>query len=261
MTDVQQELIPGFTARLQARADQVAADRTRARQRRRIRVGLTSLGAGLAIASGAYATGLWRPDLGSNPSDAPSAVDSAPAPELLDAVGVLRRPQTAADRGAAAQYALRFPATAETAIQTRFVRTLAVGPKTVVLVPTHNEATGEQGLCLWASDLAANGSARVCATAGQVRDGRLVLSTSAPATAATEAERAQRRRDQQTPAGSSGGVMQSTRPSGAISVVGLAPDGIRRVRVGDSAPVPVTDNLFEAAPSTEPAPLRATWDD
>lgn len=266
------DLLPGFADRLEARAEQVAA-RHRAidsgdatstpssASRRRWRlIGGGTLVAVVAV-SGAYATGLWRPQLGSNPADPPAASARPVAPELLHQLAVLRRPQTEADRGAAATAALRFPATRRTGIQTGAVRTVGLaGGGTAVLVPMIDQASGAQELCL--AVLAADQTdARACATTAEVADGRLLVATSGPFAASAEAERTARRRDAQRAQGDTdGGVRQPPSTGGTARVVGVAPDGVRAAWVGEAGPATTADNVFDLGATGVPANLRARWD-
>lgn len=261
------DLLPGFAERLEARAEAVAAahraeaDHVEARpRRRRFRRAGAGAAAVLVLASGAYAAGLWNPPLGSNASDAPVASNRPVSAELLDRIGALREPQREADRGAAASYALRFPATSETAIQTRAVRTRTLpSGATAVLVPTIDRATGGQHLCLWVQSTDDH-PARTCAAAAEVLDGRLVLSVERRPSSASEEERARRRRDAQGGTTGAGGVTQAP-TGGAVRVVGVVPDGVRAARFGDAPPVAVRDGLVEARLSAPPSELRARWDD
>lgn len=264
------ELLPGFAERLEARAEEVAAshrtptsaDPHPTRHRRRWRLfGGGTLVAVVAV-SGAYATGLWRPQLGSNPDDAPTASARAVAPELLDRFAVLRRPQTDADRGAAATTALRFPATSRAGIQTAAVRTVPLrAGGSAVLIPIIDEVAGTQELCLVVL-AAPKASGRACATADQVAAGALVITAEAPASAAAEADRAARRRDaQQGDAAGRGGVQQDpSAAGGATRVTGVAPDGVRALWIGDVGPVEPADNVFDVTAESVPTDPRARWD-
>ena len=269
------ELLPGFAERLEARAEEVAAshrETTRAdhapkargsRGRRRWQLAGGAALAGLVAISGAYATGLWRPQLGSNPDDPPVASARAVAPELLDRIGALRRSQTDADRGAAASYALKFPATSQTGIQTGAVRTASLpAGGLVVLVPVVDLRTGAQELCLWVRQAGESTGGRSCAGTPQVLNGGLVQSTGPAPDPTSEAQRAQRRRDAQGEAEGGSGVQQ---PADGLPevfrVVGVAPDEVRSVRIGSGDPIPVDGNLFEGTVTELPADLRARWDD
>lgn len=264
------DLLPGFAERLEDRAETVAAahrtpasaeaESTRARRRWRL------LGGGTLVAvvavSGAYATGLWRPQLGSNPANAPAASARPVAPELLDRFAVLRRPQTDADRGAAATAALRFPATSRIAIQTAAVRTVSLpGGGSAVLVPMFDAATRTQELCLAVLDGPRPGG-RVCGTADHVAAGKLLVATEAPAAAGVEADRAARRRDAQRGGEGAGGVQQDAPADpGTTRVTGVVPDGVRALWVGDVGPVEPNANVFDVTADAVPADPRARWDD
>ena len=155
-------------------AGELAADRHRLpaalRRRRRpwltrpIAVGLTLTAfAGTAFA----AVAIWTPLLG-NPRYGynPGAATSAPPAAQLEALAVLRRPQTAADRGALSQAALTYVNDYTSGVRTAYVRLLAtVGSEAFVLVPVEERdasaatlgvptesAPLKNALCVYASD-------------------------------------------------------------------------------------------------------------
>src|SRR4051812_20664177 len=78
----------------------------------------------------------WFPFSGR--SDAPSTSDSPPTDSLTGMLGVLRRPQTQADRGGDAEFALRFVGNKTyRGVQLDYVRRAVVGPgdEGVVIIP------------------------------------------------------------------------------------------------------------------------------
>jgi hypothetical protein len=113
----------------------------------------------LLVSVPAAADNGWFPFSGR--SDAPSSSDSPPASSLTGMLGVLRRPQTAADRGGDTEFALRFVGdkTYE-GVQLDYVRRAVVGPgdEGVVIIPSVShrqtpEATpNPQVVCVWRSD-------------------------------------------------------------------------------------------------------------
>lgn len=266
------DLLPGFAARLEERAEALAAAQhddapaqaaPRPTRRRRWRMlGGAGLLAFVAV-SGTYAAGLWHPRLGSNPNDAPAASAQPVAPELLDRLAVLRRPQNAADRGTAATLALRSPATSGSAVQTAGVRTIALaGGVTAVLVPLIERDSGVQQLCLTVLLGGPTGPARACATAGDVAGGRLLLAFEGPTSQATEADLAARRRAAQGgKPDAGGGLAEGPSTQTPNRVVGVAPDQIRAVWIGGDHRAPVDRNLFDAVVPELPSELRARWDD
>ncbi|MDO9353652.1 MAG: hypothetical protein Q7T55_08150 [Solirubrobacteraceae bacterium] len=137
-------LLPGLEAELlgAARRTDPSSAPVRARPPRRgrhhRRFGLYSVVAFLALSGGAYAArGLWQPVLGNDVTGRPAASYDAPPREQLDVLGVLRRPQTDADRGIASSAALRGFRPADGDVRTGWVRrltTLANG-SAVVLIP------------------------------------------------------------------------------------------------------------------------------
>jgi hypothetical protein len=89
------------------------------------------------VAAGLAATGVWNPPLG-NGNGRPTRSDSPPPRRQLASLAVLRRPQTAADRGPISRAALRFFAKRTTAgVRTAYVRFLGRGDNGggFVLVP------------------------------------------------------------------------------------------------------------------------------
>ncbi len=111
-----------------------------ARRRRRWRLhgGATVAVVAIVAAPALAATGVWRPTLGDGQTPAPKIAADAPPPEQLAMLGVLRRPQTAADRSAASRAALRLLSGASiTGVRTNGVRLLAHSPRDrgIVLVP------------------------------------------------------------------------------------------------------------------------------
>lgn len=269
------DLLPGFTERLEARAEEVAAahrettrvtpdDATPRRNRRRWRLGGGAALVGFVAISSAYATGIWHPELGSN-ADAPPVASARPvAPDLLNKLAVLRRPQTDADRGAASTYALKFPATERIGVQTAAVRVVSLpGGTTVVLIPMVDLDTGTQDLCLWVRRPGADRGGRSCATTAEVIGGEFVQAEGTVPSSEVERTRADRRRDAQGDAPDEGGGVQQqpTTMSGTFRVLGIVPDGVRSVHVGSSAPIPVDQNLFDGTMTDVSPDLRARWDD
>jgi RNA polymerase sigma-70 factor (ECF subfamily) len=126
----------------------------------------------------------WRPF--GDRADAPSVSRAKPA--LYDVLGVLRRPQTDADRGPETEYALKFVGdkTYEGA-QLDYARFAPVGPgdRGVVLVPylAHRVAPDAPAIgntvCMWRSDWfegKREGGAPGCFDAGAIRRGLAIKS-------------------------------------------------------------------------------------
>jgi hypothetical protein len=113
----------------------------------------------LLVSVPAAADNGWFPFAGR--SDAPSTTDAPPAPTLMGMLGVLRRPQTPADRGGDTQFALNAVGdkTYE-GVQLQYVRRAVVGPgdEGVVIIPSVShrqvpEATpNPHVVCVWRSD-------------------------------------------------------------------------------------------------------------
>lgn len=190
--------------------------------------------AGTALA----AVAIWTPLLG-NPQYGynPGVSTSPPPQDELDALAVLRRPQTDADRGALTQAALTYINNYTTGVRTAYVRLLASGDgESFVLVPVEErKATAPTGgapgtstplanaLCLYASEPSENDVSVFCWSLAEIQAG--------------EAE--------------------------AVFInqlVGLAPDGASTATlgaIGGTAPsAPVQDNFFDIAfPSSGTPPL------
>lgn len=163
----------------------VASDGMVARSRRRaqrFRLGLMTTVAVAGIGGGAVASqSIWGPAVGLDSARSPS-VSSAPAPPSQRALlGVLRRPQTAADRSSVSQTALRLTGRRYRNVRLTEVRVLggATTSESVVLIPVGEVAarstearsgTSEDALCLFTVD-ARKTSAPSCFTERAVRDG------------------------------------------------------------------------------------------
>jgi hypothetical protein len=134
---------------LTAAANELAASRavapvgSRARPRRRRRLPWLTRPIAVALALAAAggtafaAVAIWTPLLGNQQYGYnPGASTSAPPQDELNALAVLRRPQTDADRGALTQAALTYINDYTTGVRTAYVRLLAtVGGVAYVLVP------------------------------------------------------------------------------------------------------------------------------
>jgi hypothetical protein len=224
-------------------------------RRRRLRFGLLAGVAGLAVAGGAAAaTGLWSPQVGDG--SGPSLISrSAPPQNELDALSVLRRPQTPADRGAESTYSLRFQG-AHGKVRVGYVRLLGIsrGREGYVLIPVEGGKTDITGrkqphdqLCLSARDRDATGVS--CFSLHDVMTGRAVMGI-IPGPRKTKAQIAklnarlkaiQRRHPTWK-------VPRYRQPDGQPRRFGLVPDGVVTVRLGADPAAPtaaVHDNFFE----------------
>jgi hypothetical protein len=141
--------------------------RARPRRRRRLPWLTRPIAVGLALAAAGgtafAAVAIWTPLLGNQQYGYnPGASTSAPPQDELNALAVLRRPQTDADRGALTQAALTYINGYTTGVRTAYVRLLAtVGGEAYVLVPVEQRDGGtapgavttppiENALCLYA---------------------------------------------------------------------------------------------------------------
>jgi hypothetical protein len=209
----------------------------------------------LAVAAPTLAaTQPWKPLLGDERRGTPSASRDRPPAVQLAGLGVLRRPQSTADRGALAEYALRLSDDNVEGIRTADVRLLTSPVIDAVLVPVKRfdlnasrflaPSASKQlkalmvpkrdGLCVFAPDPAGDGGGYGCSTWRQIKAGLLPSSI------------------------------------GPI-VYGIVPDGVARVGVdlgpGRHVDVPVHENFYahRLPPRTRQhsraAPLTATWTD
>ena len=234
-------VLPELSDDLAAAAERLALTPPSRRQgRRRRRARFVALGTAAIVGIGGVATaatGLWSPQIGDG-SDTPSIARDAPPQAQLDALGVLRRPQTAADRGENSEYTLRFFGYLR-GVRLDYVRLLGTeaGGAGYVLVPAASEGASDAArlrelkaqhdgrvapvpskdpLCLFARDPGGGGGGVKCASLQQVLDGRAVIGRS--------------------PAG------------GPLTQFGLVADNVAQVRAGDGATAPVVDvrdNFFE----------------
>jgi hypothetical protein len=125
----------------EVRAIVLAAAERRARPARRWwrrPIGIAALGCGTALATGTAlaVTNVWNPVLG-RPElhDTPANVSDRPVPPgTVSTLGVLRRPQTSADRGPAAQALLRHAGVESAGVRPNSVRlvTPSDGPQIVI---------------------------------------------------------------------------------------------------------------------------------
>src|SRR3954452_25447051 len=106
------EIAGAFEARLLEELRAIApelhlAPPRRGRRRRRTRAALIALVPLLAAGTALAATGAWEPILGNDQAGHPTRSRSALPADLTAALGVLRRPQVAADRGPDVEATLR----------------------------------------------------------------------------------------------------------------------------------------------------------
>lgn len=199
----ERRLVPGleladfrarFGLQLASAAAELAGARKpvgRVRRRRRAPWLTRPVAIGLAVTAFAgtafAAVAVWTPLLG-NPQYGynPGAATSAPPPDQLAALSVLRRPQTDADRGALSAAALTYINNYTRGVRTAYVRLLAtVGSEAFVLVPVEErdatDATGgvpsqsaalQNALCLYVSDSSPVFTHVGCWSLAEVADGR-----------------------------------------------------------------------------------------
>lgn len=249
-------VLPDLSDDLAAAAERLAVtppSATRGRRGRRAR--FVALGTAAILGAGGVATaatGLWNPQIGDG-SDAPSIARDAPPRAQLDALGVLRRPQTDADRGENSEYTLKFFGYLR-GVRVDYVRLLGTeaGGAGYVLVPAASEGTSDavklrdlkarregyattpspsDPLCLFGRDPSGSGGGVNCFSLKEVLDGRAVIGRS-PA-------------------------------RGPLTRFGMVADAVAQVRAGDGRTAPVVDvrdNFFEittpTAEGSEPTALH-----
>jgi hypothetical protein len=228
--------------------------------RRRARVAAIAVTGVLALGgAGAAASSLWSPRLGDDRIGHPSESSSPPPSDQLAQLGVLRRAQTDADRGASSLAALRDSGSDEfKGVRTDYVRLLATGDKGegFVLVPVQRYGADagagsiENALCLFAQD-PADGFGISCFSTEQVLSGRALMGTrptpqmvpgGAPVVDATGKPTARRMR----PA-----IVGMNPPSSTpMQLFGMVPDAVASVQIahagGDTVTASVHDNFFDA---------------
>jgi len=243
--------------------------RTRGRGRRRWRrISFFALGGVVLSGTAIAATGAWSPQLGSpgrgtRPLPAAAAVPA----EQLASLGILRRPQTEADRGAQVQAALKvLGGDTISGIHTDALRVITSTPREVaILIPVErygSRATQRDGLCLMSSSYSRartvkfgdrttkipagfGGWGSTCGTLKNVR-------TTGIETGTTDDP--------------SGGLIINGKPKNVIQHrVTLVPDGVARVTVrlrgGRTVTVPVHDNIYRFDIRGTSANLGTTWYD
>lgn len=259
MTTVLPELSDDLAAAAERRSV-TAPSTTRSRRRRRARFVALSTAAIVGVGGVATAaTGLWNPQIGDG-SDAPSIARDAPPQAQLNALGVLRRPQTDADRSENSEYTLRFFGGLR-GVRLDYVRLLGTEADGAgyVLVPAAYDGTDglrarsralkaqrdsgaadappenplsatKDPLCLFARDPSGSGGGVNCFTLQQILDGRATMGRS-PA-------------------------------RGPLTQFGLVADNVAQVRAGEPPTAPVVDvrdNFFEVttpiAEGSEPTAL------
>ncbi len=209
------------------------------RPRLATRRGRVALGALVAIAlAGGTATAAiapWQPELGPQHPRQFTITDSPPPRAQLAELGVLRRPQTATDRGASVRQALQFFGNSVDGVRTNYVRALRSDSSgsDAVLVPVasyrlnlpsppadappavrQRMLPASDGLCLFVRD-AIDGGAQSCSSLADLIAGRI------------------------------SGAMDR---AGRALFYGLVPEGIYAVRLriagADSVTATVRDNFY-----------------
>ncbi len=237
------------------------------------RIGLLAVGAVVATGTALAATIGWHPVLGSGDGPRPVAANAPVPADQLDALAVLRRPQTAIDRGPIVRLALRhLPGQFITGIHTDAIRVIYQSPRElVVLIPAEHTGpsipnvphiTHRNVMCLVSSSYARGRTMALPSghtwylpqgySSWGMRCGGLDMLRSAGIATST------------TPDGS-GGIRAGPPTHITLHRVTLVPDGVARVTVrvphGRAITVPVHNNVYRYTTHDIPIQLGAIWYD
>lgn len=146
--------------------------------RRSPRVLAVGIAALATSATALAATAPWRPLFGEPGSPQPTIAADAPPQDQTTTLGVLRRAQTDADRGAATQRALRFFGTSTEGVHTDYIRRLPQGQGRLaaVLLPARSWHVAQLDktdvACLFVAEAdQAQGGAKACYTTDEIQRG------------------------------------------------------------------------------------------
>jgi hypothetical protein len=163
---------------------------------------------GAAAATGTF---FWRPQLGNDTQGHPTVSRSGVPADQLKVLGVLRRAQTDADRGAAARYAAHWLGSDFHGVRTDSIRVLSNG---TILFSAKDGPTGYNSLCFFQADKEAG--AETCFSLDELQRGDAALFSVPPP-----------------------GI------GGSANVIGVVPDGVAAVRFGTTTAA-VHQNAYEA---------------
>ncbi|WP_210493693.1 hypothetical protein [Patulibacter sp. SYSU D01012] len=253
---------PAIERAVQARLHARIPSRRRARGRLRGRVrhlgwrgGLLTAGAIAVGGTALAATAPWRPQLGNDDVGHPTPATSPVPADQRATLGVLRRPQSDADRGPRVRWVLRMASPdvfdGVRVASVRLARPLPHGGSIVVLPversghddPGYPRSTRRDVVCLqitsWTTVRGRPGlggglgSGGTCGNAADIRSGHM---------------------------------MMGAQFDGELGVSGLVPDGVRTVEVplrgGPTLRLPVSDNVYYADMETPRGrfnPVRVRW--
>ncbi|HEX8122202.1 MAG TPA: hypothetical protein VF549_13150 [Solirubrobacteraceae bacterium] len=244
-------LLKSLSVGLEAAAERHARRAARRRRQTRLAGVLAIALLGLTGAAAATGTLFWQPELG-NESQGHATASPADVPSAQrDVLAVLRRPQTDADRGAAARYAVSWVGKDFHGVRTNSVRVLSNG---AVLFSAERGPAGEDSLCLFLADKEAGGI--TCTDTDRLRrDGFAIITMPAPDTKyQTKNGTLVLREGQPVPV--PGSAPPSPQP---VRVTGVVPDGVAAVRFGQTA-VTVRDNAYDAHLAPGQAPRQTLLD-
>jgi hypothetical protein len=213
------------------------------------RAGLLAIGAVVVSGSAVATTGVWQPTLGDPEHGGQPRAAGAGVPASQRALlGVLRRPQTDADRGPLVRAALRrLDRAAVNGVHVDGIRVVfRTSREIAVLVPA--ERAGPKGfatrhvLCLMSSSYDFRGWGMSCGDVDQLRSRGIQTGTSPSAPQA---------------------FTTTDRPGPSVREIAVVPDGVARVTVrlrhGRSVTVPVKDNIYKYVIHESPAMMGTVW--
>jgi hypothetical protein len=217
----------------------------------------------VASASALAATHPWSPTLGSPRAGHPTT-STSPVPRSERALlGVLRRPQTAADRTPAVQATLRFLAAAEEhGVRVASIRSLGISPaapgRAIVGFSLVHQGLTDGTVTGGANDVCVLFPAAFASHTASIVDGRgrkrMVRSRGGEG-AGQACGNAQQLRE-----GAIGGAVSARQ---GFYVFGLVPDGVRSVQIslatGQTSTAPVRANFYDELLHTAGAPVGATF--
>ena len=239
------------------------------------RVALVVVGAVVVTGTAVAATGTWRPLLGSDRHPRPQAARSAVPADQLAALAILRRPQTAADRGPLVQQALRvLDRRTINGIHTDAIRVIFRDRGQVAILvpaerignPVHPATLQRHLLCLISSSHAASQTINVIdhgkrkiihLRAGDTGWGWTCGDTTMLRTSGIQTG---------TSPDASGGLVVNGRANWPVqNRITLVPDGVARVTVRlrhrQTVTVPVHNNVYRYTTRDSPAFMGTIWYD
>ncbi len=205
-------LFPDIEAEVHAAAASHRPRRTPSRRLTARTVAIALLATTTVSGAAFAARSTWQPFLGLGESE-PSTIPQ----DQREQLGILRREQTDGDRGVSAEYSLQFTAS-DYRVRLGSVRSAPPTPRGHAVVVSSNVApSGQSVICLWIQDPEEAGG-RACGTTDAVAAGEVYTLLGTPTDSAGFALIPKQR-----------GIKE--KPAELPQLVGIAPDGVKRVRV------------------------------